>query len=68
MTPYTKKNTIAAMTPSQLRKKYGTAAEIARKYGYTRAGVALWFKAKKIPKRAQRFIELASGGEFKASP
>lgn len=62
------RNTIAAMNPSQLLKKYGSQTEIAKAFGYTRAAVALWCKAKKIPKRAQKLIELASGGEFKAKP
>ena len=56
------------MNPSQLLKKYGSQTEIAKAFGYTRAAVALWCKAKKIPKRAQKLIELASGGEFKAKP
>lgn len=61
-------NSISSMTPKHLLTKYGSAAEVARVFGYTRAAVALWIKAKRIPFRAQKLIELMSGGEFKAKP
>jgi predicted transcriptional regulator len=56
------------MTTNQLLKKYGTAAEVARVFGYTPAAISLWIKAKRIPNKAQRMIELMTGGELKAKP
>ena len=58
--------TFAAMKPQDLLDEFGTASEIARRFGYTRAAVSLWTKAGKVPYRAQLLIQMATMGQFVA--
>ena len=45
------------MTPSILLRKHKTQAEIARRYGYTRAAISIWVRNGAIPRRAQQLIK-----------
>jgi hypothetical protein len=54
------------MKPQDLIKEYGTAAEVGRRFGYTRAAIGLWVKREKIPYRAQLLIQAATMGKFHA--
>jgi len=54
------------MKIQELIKHYGSQANIAREFGYTRQAVSYWFRIGAIPFRTQLMIQAATLGKFKA--